>query len=187
MRSKSRRAAREGALRSLYQIELAKITADSAVEDTLAHEDLQEDLRSYLSELVRGVVGKKTELDRLIGPLLKGWSLDRMAAVDRSILRIAAFELFFVPDVPPAVTINEAVEVAKKYSTAESGKFVNGVLGTLLSLSPKAQWDPGQAPAEEPGKPEQEPPLEAIGEDSPEAEELKKVGLWRTKSAGGGL
>lgn len=85
----------------------------------------------FARELVNGVIARQVEIDTRISALARGWSVDRQPAVDRNILRLAAFELLFLPTVPPAATINEAVELAKRYSTAESGRFVNGVLGTL--------------------------------------------------------
>ena len=72
------------------------------------------------------------EIDQLIAQYAKEWSLDRMANVDRNILRLAAYEILYEPDVPNSVAVDEAVELAKKYSTAESGKFVNGILGNVL-------------------------------------------------------
>lgn len=87
----------------------------------------------YTVKLVHGAMEKKDEIDRLVGSLSSGWALERQAAVDRNILRLAVYELLFVEDVPVGAAINEAVELAHKYSTEESGKFVNGVLGALAA------------------------------------------------------
>lgn len=81
--------------------------------------------------LVNGVHQNKEELDKALTRLATGWSLDRQVSVDRNILRMAAFEMLYLRDIPPSASINEAVELAKKYSTSESGRFVNGVLGAL--------------------------------------------------------
>ncbi|MBM9468255.1 transcription antitermination factor NusB [Nakamurella leprariae] len=89
-------------------------------------------LGDYAEELVRGVAQHRDRLDEVIAGHARGWSLDRMPAVDRVVLRMAAFELLYVPDVPPAVAIDEAVELAKTLSTDDSPRFVNGVLGQLV-------------------------------------------------------
>src|SRR5688500_3343806 len=133
MRAKSRRQAREAALRALYGIEVGGTDVLEALQDTLDRSDLSPDLADFTEQLVRGIAERRAEIDGNIGPVLRDLHLDRMAPVDRILLRIASYELFYFPTVPPAVTINEAVELAKKYSTAESGKFVNGVLGRLLA------------------------------------------------------
>lgn len=182
MRGNSRRPAREAALRALYEIEVGKLDSDSAVADTLANTTLQPDLAEYARAAVVGICKHRASLDDLLAGCLKGWDLPRVAVVDRNVLRLAAFELFHCPSIPPAVTINEAVDLVKRYSTAESGRFVNGVLGELVRRSPKAQWDPASAPEEETvaaPEPEPEPEIETIQADSPEALELAKVGLWK--------
>ena len=89
-------------------------------------------IREYAGMLANGVKEHVRELDGYIAELAHGWPLDRQPAVDRNILRIAVFEIRFVDSVPPVVAVDEAVELAKKYSTAESGKFVNGVLAGYL-------------------------------------------------------
>jgi N utilization substance protein B len=92
----------------------------------------------FLQMLVHGVTERRDEIDARIAALSAGWALDRQAAVDRNIMRLAAFEILYVPDIPMGASINEAVELAKKYSTAESGRFVNGVLGAL-AVQPEGQ------------------------------------------------
>ena len=76
---------------------------------------------------------------------MPNYTVDRLTAVDRNVLRVATWELFHLAYIPPVVTINEAIEIAKKYATAESGRFVNGVLGTMLKRSPKRDYDPKTA------------------------------------------
>jgi N utilization substance protein B len=90
---------------------------------------------SFAVRLVRGVEAQQQEIDLAIEGLSAGWRLERQVAVDRNILRLAGFEMLFLPNVPTGATINEAVELAKKYSTTESGRFVNGVLGALATLA----------------------------------------------------
>ena len=142
MRKRTR--AREIALQALYQIDLAGRTGDEspvdAIESLIAAsaekssehpEDLHPDVRAYGMAIVDGALGICEELDRRIGSATEHWKLDRIAPVDRCILRIALYEILEVPDVPPKVAMNEAIELAKKYSTAESGAFVNGVLDRI--------------------------------------------------------
>jgi N utilization substance protein B len=90
----------------------------------------------YTAELVDGVVANKARIDELLSTYSEGWSLDRMPAVDRAVLRLATFELLWRDDVPDAVVIDEAVTLAKDLSTDESPGFVNGLLGRLLQLKP---------------------------------------------------
>lgn len=94
-------------------------------------------LGEYAEALVRGYSAHATRIDDLIAEHSEGWTLIRMPAVDRSILRIATYELIYVEDVPAAVVINEAVEAAKSLSTDNSPRFVNGVLGQILSIAPQ--------------------------------------------------
>ena len=90
-----------------------------------------EDVPEFARELVSGVWADRGELDRVLGEHADDWSVERMAAVDRSILRLAVYEVQSRPDVPTAVAIDEAVEAANELSTAESGRFVNGILGRI--------------------------------------------------------
>lgn len=85
----------------------------------------------YAREIVDGVADHREEIDELIASYAQGWTLERMPNVDRAVLRIASWELLHNPEVPPAVAIDEAVELAKEYSTDDSGRFVNGVLGKI--------------------------------------------------------
>ena len=88
---------------------------------------------AFAVKLVQGTQAQQAEIDRPIAELATGWGLERLVSVDRNILRMAAFEMLFLPGIPTSASINEAVELAKKYSTAESGRFVNGVLGALAT------------------------------------------------------
>ncbi len=96
----------------------------------------------YAVELVRGVEDNREEVDALIRKYADRWSLERMPVIDRNLLRMAVFELAHRPEVPVAVAISEAVELAKRYSTDDSGRFVNGMLGRIA----EAVRDPGDAP-----------------------------------------
>jgi N utilization substance protein B len=129
---RKRRAARELALRTLFQIDLARLDPEEALAAALAEDTLADDARSFARDLVMGAVSKQQHVDTVIAKHARGWTLERMANIDRNILRLAVFEVLYLPDIPPSVTVDEAVELAKKYSTAESGRFVNGILGNLL-------------------------------------------------------
>jgi N utilization substance protein B len=87
--------------------------------------------REFADGLIRGVVEHRPELDQRITQFAQNWDLKRMAVVDRNILRLAIYEMYFRQDIPPVVSINEAVDIAKKFSTADSGKFVNGILDRI--------------------------------------------------------
>ncbi len=180
--TKSRRKAREAALQALYKIEIAKSPIATAVAEMREHADLADYLTDYAERLISGVRNNQASLDARLSRIILEYDYDRVAVVDKNVLRIAAFELFFEPSIPPAVTIDEAIEIARKYSTVESGKFVNGVLGKLLEESPKANWDPASVPPED--RPEEEP-VEVIDEEidagSEEARKLAKIGGWKIK------
>ena len=131
MASFSRRHAREVALQALYGTEVGKRPADEMLTELLARDESSEG-RGFVRDLVLGTLESTDESDALIGPLLEGWTLERLPTIDRIILRMSAFELNHRKELAPAVVINEAVELAKKFSTEDSGRYVNGVLGRLL-------------------------------------------------------
>ena len=108
-------------------------------------------LRAFAEELIAGVRAHQPQIDGLIGGAAENWRLDRMAAIDRNILRLGAYEMLFCPGVPMKVAINEALELAKRYSTAQSSRFVNGILDRLMGIDPNAPpaaTSPPPAPAE---------------------------------------
>lgn len=186
MRVKSRRKAREASLRAMYAIEVGKVPIPDAMLEMQEHLELDRELIFFAESLVRGFDENRSQIDKVVGEHLSSYNMERLAAVDRNILRLGTFELLFSPQVPPAVTLNEYIEIAKKYSTAESGKFVNGVLAQVLKNSPKANWagSPAEKEAveEAPPEPEEEVTVEEITPGSPEAEELSKIGFWKLKS-----
>ncbi len=129
----SRRAARETALRVLYTVDVGKQPVEEVIGETADANDLDEKARAFMDSLVRGTLRSRAEIDAEIDRLAVGFPIERQTAVDRNILRLAAAEILFqVSDAPPGAVVNEAVELAKKYSTGESGRFVNGVLGALV-------------------------------------------------------
>ena len=127
-----RRRGRELALQILYQHELA----GASVEEIFAgFEELQQApavAREFAIALVRGVMARRSEIDAHLGGQADNWRLVRMAAVDRNILRLALFELLSDPETPPAVVIDEAVEIAKRFGSERSSQFVNGVLDGFI-------------------------------------------------------
>ena len=120
-----RRESRERALGLCYEREARAISADQLLDDLPAAPD------AYAEELLRGVAEHEPELDQLLRKYSEHWAVERMPAVDRAVLRMGCFELAHEPDVPTAVVISEAVELAKQYSTENSGRFVNGLLARI--------------------------------------------------------
>lgn len=126
-----RRESRELALQFLYQQDTVSDYAQPYPQAFKAFWDMQEvnaSARKFAEELAFGVIENRETLDAKIKSYAQNWSLHRIAVVDRNILRLAIFELLFREDIPPVVSINEAIELGKKFSTEESGHFVNGVL-----------------------------------------------------------
>lgn len=129
----SRRAAREAALQTLYTVEVGKQPASEVLAEVLEHTELDEKATEFARALVVATQRSQTEIDPILDRLATGFPIARQTVVDRNILRLAAAEILFAAsDAPPGAVVNEAVELAKKYSTAESGRFVNGVLGALV-------------------------------------------------------
>jgi len=128
----SRRFAREVAVRTLFQVDVGRANVDRAFQYSLEGYDLEAKDVAFARSLVDGVLANLSEIDRTIARSADHWSIDRMAKTDRNILRIAVYEILFGDDVPSSVAVNEAVELAKTYGDADSGKFVNGILGFVL-------------------------------------------------------
>lgn len=133
---RKRTLAREFALQILYQIDITGDTAETALDNFwLVHkeEGVDEELKAFASNLVKGVILHLEEIDSKISQYAKNWQLERMAVVDRNIMRMGCFELIYCDDIPSKVSINEAVEIAKRFSGLESGKFVNAILDKVKS------------------------------------------------------
>ena len=139
----SRRLARESAIQFLYSTDFNKNeNLDEMLKDFFDAEDenidnkLQDTLNSndmeFAEEIIRGTIDKLEHIDHLIQTNTTGWTKERIAKVDLAILRLALYEILYREDIPSSVAINEAIELAKKYSTEESGGFVNGVLGKIV-------------------------------------------------------
>jgi transcription antitermination protein NusB len=127
-----RRKAREIALQFLYQLEQNGASDPTPYEvDFWARRPVDDEAREFASSLVHGAKRHQAEIDKRISESTEHWDLDRLAVVDRNILRLAVYELLFEPGVPGKVAINEAIEIAKKFGTAESSRFINGVLDRI--------------------------------------------------------
>lgn len=131
-----RRIAREKAVQCLFQIDMAEVNLRDAVE--MVMDDSKEDMGFMLS-LVEGAMTNQAAIDEEIGKFLRGWKLERIANVDRAILRLAFYELMYQTEVPKKVIVNEAIELAKLFSDDQSYRFVNGVLSSYLQASEQSQ------------------------------------------------
>ena len=130
MRNRTR--ARECALQMLYQADIRHSGAGLIKEDFWqADEPVEADVREFATTLFDGTMGHLPEIDGLIAKHADNWDMKRMAVIDRNILRLGVFELLHLDDVPPKVCINEAIELAKRFGDAESGKFINGILDAI--------------------------------------------------------
>jgi transcription antitermination factor NusB len=132
---RKRSLAREFALQILYEID---ITHDeyAAILGTFWHlieDDVTDEVKRFAAELVELVMAHRDDIDKKISEYATNWELDRMAVVDRNVLRLGGCELLYRTDIPPKVSINEAVELAKKFSGLQAGKFVNGILDKIKS------------------------------------------------------
>lgn len=126
-----RRQARECALQILYELEFHENQVENLLESYWRERKEPEEVKEYCEWLVHGVVRERQRIDAAIQKISKNWRLSRMAIVDRNILRLAAFELEAEPHLEPAIIINEAIEIAKKFSGEEAARFINGLLDAL--------------------------------------------------------
>ena len=126
-----RRRSREFALQVLYQLEITKQDALRTLAQFQEHFSEGVERDDFVERLVLGVAEHRKEIDRLIERYSENWRLDRMNAIDRNILRMAVFELLHCEDIPPKVTLNEAIDLGKRYGTDESGSFINGILDRI--------------------------------------------------------
>lgn len=132
-----RRKARELALRMLYQVETAGEDPELALARYCESFPYQQDILDYTRLLLSGVRQEQAAIDKSIENASEHWKLARTTYVDRSILRLAVFEMLYTPDVPPKVAIDEAIELGKKYGNEESRDFINGILDRILRESYK--------------------------------------------------
>jgi N utilization substance protein B len=130
-----RRRAREYALQLLFQLDVTggELT-DELLRDFWKNIKEDDDDKEFADSLIRGTREHIAEIDKIIKKSAEHWSIDRMAIIDRNIIRCAAYELLYRADIPPSVTINEALEISKKYSSEDSASFVNGILDKIQKM-----------------------------------------------------
>jgi N utilization substance protein B len=126
-----RRKAREVALQVLYELDVLGIDAEEGMELFWSHFDAPEDARPFASLLISGTWNNRVKIDGLISSCSENWTISRMSKVDKNILRMAVYELLHCPDIPPKVTLNEAIDLGKTYGTENSGSFINGILDAI--------------------------------------------------------
>ncbi|MGM8214077.1 transcription antitermination factor NusB [Bacillaceae bacterium W0354] len=124
----NRKHAREKAFQALYQIDINKDATEHQVFSSI-----DEKVSQYARTIIQGVMTNLEQIDQAIESKLEKWSFDRIATVEKTVLRIAVFEILFVDDTPNKVAVNEAVELAKRYNEEQSGKFINGVLSKFMN------------------------------------------------------
>ena len=127
----NRSKAREAALKALYQMDVTGDSPSNTLKIFFRHHRVAVGSQAFVSRLVEGTIQHLAEIDPLIRRHATNWTLERMALVDRNILRLGAYELLHETETPPKVVINEAVDLAKRFGAADSGKFVNGVLDSI--------------------------------------------------------
>ena len=131
MRKRTR--AREYALQILYQKDMTGDSIDTVLGQFWPNKRYDPELHRFATQLVRGTAAYLVEIDAAIAKYSEHWEISRMPVIDRSILRLGAYELLYRDDIPPKVAINEALELANRFSTPDSGKFINGVLDKLMA------------------------------------------------------
>ena len=135
----TRRRSRELALQALFQLDFNRNNSLDAVELFCKNFEVPKSVRPFFFRLVEGVLQHKDEIDQFIERFSNNWKISRMSRVDRNIMRIAVFEILYCDDIPFKVSINEAVDLGKRYGTEESGAFINGILDSIHTFSTKKQ------------------------------------------------
>ena len=126
-----RRLAREGILGALYALETTGETKEKVINDLFQRNNYNEETKIFITALFGNIVDNKIWSEQLISDNLDNWKLERVATLDQLIMRIAVNEIYFNDDIPPKVSISEAIEIAKSYSTEDSSSFVNGILDAI--------------------------------------------------------
>jgi transcription antitermination protein NusB len=129
-----RRASREIAMKLLYQLEIQKEDHEEQIKTVLEEHSLTQNDKDYIVEVVDGVFSNLLYIDKIIDKYSKGWKISRISKVDLSILRLSIYEISYRKDIPLSVSVNEAVELGKKYSSEEAGAYINGLLGKVSKL-----------------------------------------------------
>ncbi len=136
---RKRTFARECALKILYRIEISKESIDASFLDfwSKTAESIDKESHDFAETLVKGTRGNLAAIDDIISKYADNWSISRMAVIDRNVMRMSVYEMLYRSDIPPNVSINEAIELAKKYGDVDSGKFVNGILDKIKKVELK--------------------------------------------------
>jgi N utilization substance protein B len=133
----TRRLGRERALQALYSVTIGQREPAEALEEVVS-DGADAEHRAFVRDLVLGTLDFRDRADVLVAPLLEGWTVERLPTIDRLLLQMGTYELRCTPETPAAVVINEAVELAKRFSTDDSGRFVNGVLASVAKIDAQA-------------------------------------------------
>lgn len=143
---RNRTKAREHALQMLYQLDIRHVRPEQILAEFWQEQEPLEEVKTFADQLFAGTTEHLESIDVCISNHADNWNLKRMAVIDRNILRLGVFELLHVADVPPKVCINEAIELAKRFGDAESGKFVNGILDAVHKTSGRTTTPSADAP-----------------------------------------
>lgn len=141
----TRRQAREWAVQILFQLDLNPTDPDPAIAEFWTERNGGARGRAFVDKTVKGVLAHIKEIDAMIRQCADNWDIKRMATTDRNVIRVAVYELMYCEDVPAAVAINEAVDIAKYFNCSESGRFVNGVLDRIRKELKRPGREPGKA------------------------------------------
>jgi len=147
---KSRTRARQLALQFLYQVDLLGSEKLEDLVGFLQQEEKAGEARTYARMLVEGTLEARESLDATIQSVAQNWEISRMAVIDRNVLRLSTFELLLCDDIPPNVAINEAIELGKRFSTAQSGAFINGILDKIKNQTEGADAENSEAEETQP-------------------------------------
>ncbi|HAZ09862.1 MAG: transcription antitermination factor NusB [Candidatus Omnitrophota bacterium] len=139
---RKRTFARECALKILYRIEISKESVASSLKDfwSKSAESIDKESHDFAETLVKGACENIKTIDEIISKYTENWNISRMAVIDRNVMRMSIYEMLYRDDIPPNVSINEAIELAKKYGDIDSGKFVNGILDKIKKVELKDKW-----------------------------------------------
>jgi N utilization substance protein B len=127
----TRRQARELAMQALFYMDIRKNASEEMLEYFCGCFCPSKRSRPFFRKLVNGVLGTKGQIDALVERYSQNWNISRMSCVDRNVMRIAVYEMLYCDDIPPKVSINEAVDIGKKFGTQESGAFINGIMDSI--------------------------------------------------------
>ena len=126
-----RRKAREMALKAAFEIDFSGSSCDAVIENIASNQKIENDVMAFMQELLEAYITHAADIDKIIEKHSNNWKLSRMASVDRNILRLGVMEILYKSDIPKNVTINEYLEIAKKYGTEDSSSFINGILDKI--------------------------------------------------------